>query len=74
VPTSISRDGVHPSYYSSGVKNFSEAGLDSNGYNLRNYMTLMACHEVYEQVIVPEPATLGLLLLGGCLPLLRRRR
>jgi hypothetical protein len=72
VPTSISRDGVHPSNYSAGRSNFSEYGLDVNGFNLRNYMTLMGCQEVHDLAIVPEPATLSLLALGGCLALLRR--
>ena len=72
VPTSISRDGVHPSNPSAYGSNFSEEALDKNGFNLRNYMTLMASQEVYDLAIVPEPATLSLLALGGCLALLRR--
>jgi hypothetical protein len=72
VPTSISRDGVHPSNPGAYGSNFSEEALDKNGFNLRNYMTLMASQEVYDLAIVPEPATLSLLALGGCLALLRR--
>jgi len=72
-PTSIAGDGVHPSNYSAGKANFSEYGLDVNGFNLRNQMTLLAAHDVYEKVIVPEPATIGLLLVGlGAI--VRRRR
>ena len=73
VPTSISGDGVHPSNPGTYGSNFSEEALTKNGFNLRNYMTLMASHDVYERVIVPEPTGLALLAAAG-LALLRRRR
>jgi len=73
VPTSVARDGVHPSNYSGGKSDFSEAALNVNGFNLRNQMTVLSAHEVYEKVIVPEPAGACLLLLGAA-GLARRRR
>ena len=74
VPTSIARDGVHPSNYSAGQSDFSEAALDTNGFDLRNQMTLLAAHEVYEQVIVPEPTTVCLLVFGLTAVIRRRRQ
>src|SRR5262249_32373174 len=41
VPTLISRDGVHPSFPKRYQNDYSEAGLRSSGYTLRNYLTLM---------------------------------
>ncbi|KKL68141.1 hypothetical protein LCGC14_2127970, partial [marine sediment metagenome] len=73
VPTLIQRDGLHPSAWAAGVQDFG-AGLDTNGFNLRNYMTLMAAKEVHDLVIVPEPLTLALLGLGAVALLRRRRR
>jgi len=46
VPTLISRDGVHPSYPQKYINNYSEESLNSNGYNLRNYLALMKYSEV----------------------------
>jgi len=56
VPTLISRDGVHPSNWSAGRSNFDQVeGLDKNGFTLRNWMTLHACHEVFNEVIDAPP-------------------
>jgi hypothetical protein len=50
VPTLIARDGVHPSAPQKFANDFSESALNSNGYNLRNYLTLLAYAEVIEKV------------------------
>ncbi len=59
VPTLIAGDGVHLSNWSGGKSNFDpEEGLNKNGLTLRNYLTLLKMHEVYEQVLsqpAPEP-------------------
>lgn len=46
VPTLISRDGVHPSFPKRFQSDYSEEGLGSSGYTLRNYLTLMKVDEV----------------------------
>jgi len=46
VPTLISRDGVHPSYPKRFQNDYSEEGLRSSGYTLRNYLTLLKYAEV----------------------------
>jgi lysophospholipase L1-like esterase len=51
VPTLISKDGVHPSNPKKFVGDYSEVGLKSNGFVLRNYLTLMAYAEVIEKVL-----------------------
>ena len=51
VPTLIARDGVHPSNPSRFVNDFSEESLRTNGFSLRNYLTLLAYAEVIEQVL-----------------------
>jgi hypothetical protein len=51
VPTLISRDGVHPSNSRDGVNDFSEIDLSSNGYTLRNYLTLVAYSDVVREVL-----------------------
>jgi hypothetical protein len=51
VPTLIARDGVHPSNTKQYGNDFSEAGLNRNGFTLRNYLTLVAYSEVIEKVL-----------------------
>jgi hypothetical protein len=53
VPTLIARDGVHPSNPSRYANNFSEEALRTNGYALRNYLTLLTYAEVIEEVLRP---------------------
>jgi hypothetical protein len=52
VPTSISRDGIHPSNWSAGLGDFMD-GLNTNGYELRNYLTLQMAYQVDQYVIAP---------------------
>jgi lysophospholipase L1-like esterase len=52
VPTLIAGDGVHPSNPSK-FQDYSEESLKSNGYVLRNYLSLMAYAEVIRQVMQP---------------------
>lgn len=73
VPTLISGDGIHPSNPSAYARNFGAEALGKNGYNLRNYVTLLKAYEVYQLAVVPEPASLMLLGLGAA-ALLRKRR
>ena len=53
VPTLISSDGVHPSNPNAHFNDFSDEGLQQNGYALRNYLTLTAYAEVIAQVLQP---------------------
>lgn len=69
--TLISSDGTHPSSF--GYANFSTAALNADGYLLRNYDTMNVMYSVYNNVMLPEPASLSLLALGG-LAMLRRRK
>jgi lysophospholipase L1-like esterase len=50
VPTLISRDGVHPSNPRAFLNDFSDEALRTNGFTLRNYLTLMSYAEVLEKV------------------------
>jgi hypothetical protein len=50
VPTLIARDGVHPSNPSK-YNDYSEEGLNNNGYALRSYLTLMTYAEVLRNVL-----------------------
>jgi GDSL-like lipase/acylhydrolase family protein len=54
VPTLISRDGVHPSNPQKYSGDYSEEGLRSNGFVLRNYVTLMTYADVIRRVLQPE--------------------
>ena len=53
VPTLISGDGTHPSNPKEYANDFGEEGLSSNGYNLRDYMTLRKYYEVISKVLQP---------------------
>jgi lysophospholipase L1-like esterase len=50
VPTLIARDGGHPSN-PQAFKDYSAKSLSSNGYALRNYLTLLAYADVVRQVL-----------------------
>ena len=50
VPTLICRDGVHPSNPSTH-QDYSEESLRSNGYVLRNYLTLLAYADVIREIL-----------------------
>jgi hypothetical protein len=50
VPTLIARDGVHPSNPRGAANDFSEESLRTNGYALRNYLTLLAYADVIRHV------------------------
>jgi lysophospholipase L1-like esterase len=54
VPTLIARDGVHPSNPQAYFGNFSEKALNTNGYNLRNYLVLLAYSRVIDRVLDPK--------------------
>jgi hypothetical protein len=51
VPTLISGDGVHPSNPKKFAGDYSEEGLKSSGFVLRNYLTLRAYADVIEKVL-----------------------
>jgi lysophospholipase L1-like esterase len=55
VPTLIARDGVHPSNPWKFVNDFSEGALETSGFTLRNYLTLLAYAEVIEKVLQRVP-------------------
>lgn len=54
VPTIISGDGGHPSNPKAYQNDFSEKALSSNGYNLRNYMTLRTYSQVISKVFLAK--------------------
>ena len=51
VPTLISKDGVHPSNPQAYLNDFSEEALASNGYGLRNYLTMIAYANLIREVL-----------------------
>ena len=51
VPTLIARDGVHPSNPKQYANDFSDEGLNHNGFALRNFLTMTAYAGVIEQVL-----------------------
>jgi hypothetical protein len=53
VDTLLARDGVHPSNPAKYVNDFSEEGLRSNGFTLRNYLCLLGYAEVIAKVLEP---------------------
>jgi lysophospholipase L1-like esterase len=54
VPTLIAADGVHPSNSKPHQNDFSPEALRSNGYNLRNYLTLRAYARVIREVLAGD--------------------
>jgi hypothetical protein len=54
VPTLIARDGTHPSNPKEFFNNFSQQALSSNGYTLRNYLTLRTYAAVIDKVFQPR--------------------
>ncbi len=69
VPTLISRDGVHPSFPKRFQNDYSEEGLRSSGYTLRNYMVLLHYAEVID-ALRTRPKTEEA-LAGAAVPELR---
>lgn len=57
VPTLISRDGVHPSNPSKYNGDYSEEGLRSSGYVLRNYLTLRAYADLIRRVFEKDASS-----------------
>jgi lysophospholipase L1-like esterase len=55
-PTLIAGDGVHPSNPSK-FGDYTEESLRSNGYSLRNYLTLMKYTELLRSVLKPEKSS-----------------
>jgi lysophospholipase L1-like esterase len=53
VPTLIARDGVHPSNPGKYNGDYSEEGLKSSGYVLRNYVVLLSYARVIRTVLQP---------------------
>ncbi len=53
VPTLMARDGVHPSNPSK-FRDYSEQSLRSNGYALRNYLSLLTYADVIRRVLQPD--------------------
>ncbi len=53
--TLISSDGVHPSWSGATAQDFSESSLNTNGYLLRNWVTLHGIWDVYQQILQYDP-------------------
>lgn len=53
VPTLVARDGVHPSNFKQYAGDYSEEGLKTNGFTLRNYLTLLDYAKVIRKVLSP---------------------
>jgi lysophospholipase L1-like esterase len=53
VPTLIAQDGVHPSNPKAHQGDYSEEGLKTNGFVLRNYVSLMSYADVISSVLAP---------------------
>jgi arylsulfatase A-like enzyme/lysophospholipase L1-like esterase len=53
VPTLLARDGVHPSNPRKYAGDFSAEALKSNGFALRNYVSLLAYADVVRRVLRP---------------------
>jgi hypothetical protein len=51
VLTLIAGDGVHPSNPKEFANNYSEEGLKTSGFALRNYVVLMSYAEVIEKAL-----------------------
>jgi lysophospholipase L1-like esterase len=51
VPTLIARDGVHPSNPRQYTNDYSEQALRTNGFALRNYLTVLKYAELIEKVL-----------------------
>ena len=56
--TLISSDGIHPSYNSATAQDFSQTSLNSNGYLLRNWVTLHGLYDVYQNILIDDPPPL----------------
>jgi hypothetical protein len=54
VPTLIARDGVHPSAPKQYRGDYSDESLMRNGFELRNYLTLLKYGEVIDRVLSAE--------------------
>jgi lysophospholipase L1-like esterase len=57
VPTLIAADGVHPSNPRQYQNDFGEEALASNGYNLRNYLTLRMYARVIRHLLALETSS-----------------
>ena len=53
VPTLIARDGVHPSNPTPFAGDYSDEALATNGYGLRNFLTVMTYADVIERIFRP---------------------
>jgi len=60
VPTLISRDGVHPSNWRAATGDFSEEALRTNGFELRDYVTLLSYANVIKKVCAPNSKDSGI--------------